>query len=227
MTHDGLMPVRQAVELQLLEQVALQSRRDDRRDAILDVAKACFQRDGYAATSMSTIAATLGGSKGTLYNYFKSKDELFEAFVAGACDRLSRELFASSAEGLDVRQRLIHIARTFLTVLMSPDALAVHRLVVGESGRFPQLGKAFYKAGPQVGLARIAAEFQSMMDRGELRCADAQVAAQQFKDLSISGVYQLRLWGVIEEPTLAEIAGQAETAVDTFLRAYGAEPGKA
>ena len=47
-----------------------EERRDERRDGILDVGRDCFLVDGYAATSMSSIAARLGGSKGTLYNYF-------------------------------------------------------------------------------------------------------------------------------------------------------------
>ena len=53
--------------------------RDARRELILDVAQDVFLEEGFAAASMSTIAARLGGSKGTLYNYFRSKDELFAA----------------------------------------------------------------------------------------------------------------------------------------------------
>src|SRR3954464_10654712 len=59
--------------------------RGDRRELILDVASEVFLKEGYAATSMSEIAARLGGSKGTLYNYFKSKEELFEAYVSRNC----------------------------------------------------------------------------------------------------------------------------------------------
>ena len=59
--------------------------RDARREAILDVAQDVFLEEGFAAGSMSTIAGRLGGSKGTLYNYFRNKDELFEAFVQRRC----------------------------------------------------------------------------------------------------------------------------------------------
>jgi len=61
---------------------------------------------------------------------------------------------------------------------------------------------------------------KGLMERGELRKADPSVAAHQFKDLALSGLYNLRLWGVIADPTPAERAAYAETAVDTFLRAY-------
>ena len=61
---------------------AFHNKRDQAREAIiLDVARDCFLAEGYAATSMSTIAARLGGSKGTLYNYFKNKEDLFAAVV--------------------------------------------------------------------------------------------------------------------------------------------------
>ena len=61
------------------------SRSDAKRRAILDVASEVFLAQGYAATSMSEIAARLGGSKGTLYNYFRSKEELFSAFIVDTC----------------------------------------------------------------------------------------------------------------------------------------------
>src|SRR3954465_6909653 len=106
--------------------------RDERRDHILAVARECFLRAGYAGCSMSVIAARLGGSKGTLYNYFRSKEELFEAFVRRACLRFAENLStAPSAEG-GVGERLIHFPRAFQTHLLSPDAIATQRLVVGE-----------------------------------------------------------------------------------------------
>ena len=198
-----------------------EERRDERRDGILDVARDCFLADGYAATSMSTIAARLGGSKGTLYNYFKSKEELFEAVMQRQCGALAETLFDVDHDGDDVRERLQHFAGKFLTLLLTPESLGIHRVVVGESGRFPELGRMFYDMGPKVILTKIAGYLSDLMDQGVLRRADPFVAAQQFKDLTISGVLQPRTWGVIEgDMTDAEIEDQVNNAVDTFLRAY-------
>jgi AcrR family transcriptional regulator len=168
---------------------------------------------------MSTIAAQLGGSKGTLYNYFKSKEELFDAFVRRSCSRLQRHLEDLPNEG-DLRERLVQIARDFLDHLLSAETIAIYRVVVGEGERFPELARLFYEAGPRTGIARTAEFLQDLMDRGLLRKADPVLAAHQFKDLSLSGVFNLRLWGIIEDLTPEERAGRAETAVDTFLRAY-------
>jgi AcrR family transcriptional regulator len=202
--------------------VAREARREDRRDAILDVAYECFVAEGYGATSMSTIAARLGGSKGTLYNYFKSKEELFEAFVRRSCSRLWMQLDDPPDAG-GARERLVKMAVDFINHLLAPEALAIYRLVMGEGERFPELARLFYEAGPRAGIAHFAEIINGFMDQGLLRRADPTVAAHHFKDLAMSGLHNLRLWGVIGDPSPAERRRRAEVAVDTFLRAYAPE----
>ncbi len=200
---------------------AFHNKRDQAREAIiLDVARDCFLAEGYAATSMSTIAARLGGSKGTLYNYFKNKEDLFAAVVQRECGELQATLFNSIPEAAEGVARLPHLARAFLEKLMSPQAKGIHRLVIGEGGRFPEIGRIFYESGPSVVLDRIGADLQLLMDEGRLREADPLMAAQQFKDLAISGVYWPHMWGAVGELTEEQIDEQVARAVDTFLRAY-------
>ena len=197
-----------------------QAKRDERRNLILDVARDCFLAEGYAAASMSSIAARLGGSKGTLYNYFKSKEELFAAVMQRQCELIAEQLFDQAHEGDGPRERLSHFGRTFLTMLLSPESLGIQRLVVAESGRFPELGMTFYAAGPRTVQLHVAGYLRRLMDEGILRRADPEIAALHFKDLALSGVYQVRLWGVIGDPTPEEIDERIDRAVDTFLRAY-------
>src|SRR6202049_2358572 len=73
--------------------------RDKRREAILKVAREVFFEQGYSAASMSTIAARLGGSKGTLYNYFKNKEDLFEAQVRERCGQAADRILEVSEDG--------------------------------------------------------------------------------------------------------------------------------
>src|SRR5947208_8772182 len=73
--------------------------KDERRDAIVAIAREAFAADGYAGTSMSSIAARLGGSKGTLYSYFKSKEELFIAVVQSKCEKIQEMLNQAEIEG--------------------------------------------------------------------------------------------------------------------------------
>src|SRR5258705_5325413 len=92
--------------------------RDARREAILDVAQEVFLEEGFAAASMSTIAARLGGSKGTLYNYFRSKDELFKAYVERRCLWQNDEVFAILS-GEAPEKALHRIARSFLAHILN------------------------------------------------------------------------------------------------------------
>jgi AcrR family transcriptional regulator len=82
-------------------------KRDARREAILDAAQACFLAEGYAATSMSTIAARLGGSKGTLYSYVKNKEDLFAAVVQRACTAIQQALDSLDARTGDLQPCLL------------------------------------------------------------------------------------------------------------------------
>src|ERR1700743_2654399 len=115
--------------------------RDARREAILDVAQQVFLEEGFGAASMSTIAARLGGSKGTLYNYFKSKDELFVAYVQRLCAWQRVAMFGLFANEPDVRSALTSLGRTYLTIVLSDTNMMNFRLIVAESQRSPELGK--------------------------------------------------------------------------------------
>ena len=193
-----------------------------RRQAILDVAKALFQAQGYAATSMSEIAARLGGSKGTLYNYFRSKEELFAAFMIDTCQIGSNAVFEPlEPAGADLREALIDLGVNFLTFLLMPDTLAVHRLVVAECGRFPELGRIFYETGPKRGQENLARFFAPIVAEGRLKAGDPMEIGHWYKDILLGDVYNRTLWGVLGELTPADTRAHVSRAVDVFLRAFG------
>src|ERR1700749_1891570 len=108
-------------------------KRGQRREAILNVAREVFFEEGYAAASMSSIAARLGGSKGTLYNYFKSKEELFEAHINDRCCCNAESIFAFPMEGADARAVLTDLGERFLRLVLSDDGTHFYSLVVAEA----------------------------------------------------------------------------------------------
>src|SRR5450432_4212616 len=107
--------------------------RDQRRELILDVAQAVFLEEGFDAASMSTIAARLGGSKGTLYNYFKSKDELFAAYVQRHCAWQSEAMFRLMEDGRNVRETLAGIGRRYLAMVLSEENVRRFRVITAEA----------------------------------------------------------------------------------------------
>ena len=199
--------------------------RDSRRQAILDVAREAFLAEGYAAVSMSSIAATLGGSKATLYAYFRSKGELFAAVMEEQSQHAEEVLFEGGIAGEDVVATLRKLARRIIQLVLSEEILTIHRLAAAESQRFPELGQALYAIGPGKGAAKIAAYLEGEMAAGRLRKADPLVAARQLMALCLSDIYRRRLWNVGPPPTDAEMDKQSGEAVDTFLAAYSAKGG--
>ena len=197
-------------------------RSEHRRRAILDVASQAFLEDGFAATSMSSIAARLGGSKGTLYNYFRSKEELFAAFMTDVCGGQANALFDNLPPiGDDLRGALIALGVNFTAFLMSEPVTAIHRLVVAEAGRFHEVGQLFYETGPKQGEARLAAYMELAVAEGHLRPCNPVNAARRYKDLMLGDLYNRRLWGVADAIGAAEVRAMVAEGVDIFLAYYG------
>jgi AcrR family transcriptional regulator len=200
-----------------------EARRRSRREAILAVASRSFLENGYAGTTMSGIATTLGGSKGTLWNHFPSKEELFAAVLYHATtayrERLSQIL---DSQG-ELEPTLVRLCVSLLEKVTSPEAVALQRLVVSEAGRFPEMGKIFYEHAPG-GTRRLVAQFLSgAMDQGLLRRADPLAAARILLSVLMSGCHQQLLWGQIDTAGPDHIRKDAEAAVDVFARAYAPE----
>ena len=195
-------------------------RTDAKRRQILDLARMIFLRDGYAATSMSTIAAALGGSKSTLYGYFASKEALFSEVVHSVGEEHVVPAFAVLDAGGCPREALAHLARALIRFLLMPEAIACFRLVVAEAGRFPELGRAFYDSGPGCGEARIATFLEQQILAGRLHAADPRRLAQHFCRLCEIGPHKALLCGTVAEMPPGLVEELAEFVVDSFLRAH-------
>jgi AcrR family transcriptional regulator len=194
---------------------------DERRTTIIRTAHAAFLADGYAATSMSTIAARLGGSKATLYNYFASKEELFAAVVAQKCEQIRAIVEDVKVENDDFSSALFKFGMHLIKLLLSDESVATFRMVVAESGRFPELGRAFYEAGRRQGMDTIAGFLAQAIDKGYLRTEDTYLMAQTFFDLCVSDLHKRRLCNVKPEPSKEEMRKTIERGVTIFLKIFG------
>jgi AcrR family transcriptional regulator len=186
------------------------------------VAQEVFLEEGFANASMSTIAARLGGSKGTLYNYFKSKDELFNAYVERRC-LWQDEIFALPTDRETPEQTLRRIGRAYLNRVLTDFNLRNFRLIAAEAERSPEIGQTFYNAGPRMGAERVAELLQGMARDGCLDFAgqDPLDAAHQFLGLVQNRYFKARLCNAIPELTKTQIEDEAALAAKTFLRAFG------
>jgi AcrR family transcriptional regulator len=195
--------------------------RDARREAILDVAAEVFLEEGYDAASMSTIAARVGGSKSTLYNYFKSKEEIFQAHIERYCDWQRDVMFGLLDDSADLKTVLTNVGRRYVSNVLSDRNMRHFRLIVAAAERSPDLGKAFYEAGPRRGAAFLGEFLARMRAEGHIQAADPVVAAHQFIGLCQNRLLKARLTNYVGEPTPAEVDAEVAAAVDTFLAAFG------
>lgn len=202
-------------------------RTEARRSAIVETATELFKEMGYERASMNELAKRFGGSKATLYGYFRSKEELFvavvEAVATGHLVEATQELAADVSEGRPALEaRLARFGERMLNVLTHDEsALAVYRMVVAEAGR-SDVGQLFYDSGPAAAMEALTGLLSAAMARGELRRSDPKVAAMHFTAL-ITAEIDVRLYQRDPLPlTLRQIRQMVGRALEMFM--VGAAP---
>lgn len=194
--------------------------RDQRREAILSIAHDVFLEHGFEGASMSQVAARLGGSKGTLYSYFESKEALFEALVAESCAQRGPAMFDATF-GLPMVERLTGIARAYIELVGSEWSIRMLQVVAAEARRRPEVGRFFYESGPGAAVNRLSVEFEEFAAAGLLRIDDSREAAETFITLCRGTLHLHRMLGQAPVPTLTIVEHEAARAVTQFLRIYG------
>jgi AcrR family transcriptional regulator len=190
---------------------------DARRKAIMAAAWDVFRQNGFERTTMSEVVARAGGSKATIYGYFASKDELFASALEHGLSEVTQEPFRELAKPGPLVQRLLRFARADLKIRLSPDMIAVERMLVAEADR-----SHVYDALRQKSHFRrrlIADRLEIEMEQGNLRDADPIRAAIHLLALVEFDARDWLLYGDTSV-TPAMIEEQIHQGVDAFLRAY-------
>jgi TetR/AcrR family transcriptional repressor of mexJK operon len=189
--------------------------RAEKRSAIVKVAQRHFREHGFGGTSMSAIVVELGGSKSTLWQYFPSKESLFQA----ACESLIEDYAPCLTLDVDepVEAALIRYGHHFLSIILSPQVVGLNRLVIAESTRYPQIGEVFWNLGPRRRIPGLAAFFAAKMDHGELAKGDPEVLAAQFLHLCQYHMVMRNLWGIPLTIDAESLAQEVRASVSLFL----------
>jgi len=194
-----------------------------KRRQVLDAATDLFLAQGYGAVSMDAVARAAGVSKATLYAHFASKEALFATIMRdrSANYRLDESLFPESVT--DLRATLEANGRRIMRFMLQERTLAIYRIALGEAGRFPELGRTFFENGPGKFCVRAQAWLAVLRAAGLVRAADLEVATTQFMALLRSDLFLRASLALPPAPTEAEIDATVSAAVETWLRAFGAE----
>ena len=189
-----------------------------KRDQILQGAKMVFMDKGFDAASMNDICRASGVSKGTLYVYFDSKEDLFGAMVEHVRDAL----FAGVPEVLSgpgtPDDRLRHYGCRVAAIVCSDEVVRAQRIIIGIAARMPDLGARFFQTGAQRSQQELCVFLHAQIALGQMQIDDVPLAASQFLDLVVSDLWRPRLFGKMSKPpTRAEIDTRVKSAVAMFL----------
>lgn len=188
---------------------------------ILAVAREVFWEKGFEGAAMNEVAARLGGSKGTLYAYFDSKEALFAGVITENCAYMGGQLF-DAPDDAPLIEKLTGFARAYTRLITSDFANRLLQILAQESQRRPELGRMFYEAGPAVALERLGAILREATAKGELLVDDPEAAADTLTALCRGKLHLKRMLGQVPEPDEATISRNASRAVEQFLRLYRA-----
>jgi AcrR family transcriptional regulator len=191
-----------------------------KRRQIIEGARTVFMALGYDAASMGEIAKAAGVSKGTLYVYFRDKDELFEAIVAKECVFQAEGVFTFDTENPDIAGTLTRMGIAYAQTMCMPERQSSLRAVIAVADRKPNVGRTFYETGAVCGIAKLAAYFEAEIKAGRLEIEDCEVAAGQFMDSCVSTIFKPVLLNFGAPPSRERIEHVVRIAVKTFMAAY-------
>ncbi len=166
-------------------------RKEERPAELMAAALDLFVERGYAATRLDDVAALAGVSKGTLYLYFSSKEELFKAVIRSGIvplieqgERLHEEHQGSAGE------LLRKIVFAWWQSIGSSKLGGIPKLMFSECRNFPEIGQFYFEEVISRSYRLIESVMESGMNGGEFRRMDANYATR----LVVAPIVLLLLW---------------------------------
>jgi len=200
----------------------MKTKTEAKRLAILRAAAEVFRQVGFERASMSEIRDKVGGSKATIYNYFPSKERLFFEVMYQAKEvELQAVIGSLDAEVADLRSALLTFGCELLRLVYSPQAIAIRRLAIAESGQ-SEIGKMCFERANAPTEKLVADFLKRAMKRGDLRTTDPKYTAMHLLALLEAEHLQRVLLGVTAAPKAEAIVASARRAVDAFFHGYEA-----
>jgi AcrR family transcriptional regulator len=195
-----------------------QRRKEARPQEILEAALAVFAEKGFAATRMEDIAARAGVTKGTIYLYFPSKEDVFKSLVRQTFGgTLNRVVEAAAAYQGSARELLALVLRTIGTFLRTSDRVVLPKIILAESGNFPELVRFYRFEVIEKGLGLLTSIVRQGIAQGEFR----EIAPEHAARLCVAPLLLGALWRTTFapfDPEPYDIEALIETHVNVLLR---------
>lgn len=189
-------------------------RKEDRPDEIAEAAFEAFAADGYAATRVEDVAKRAGVSKGLLYLYYKTKEELFKAVIRNVVVRRIDRLIAALDDPDQSAEDFIRGPMLSLLKQMpgSPIAVVI-RLMIAEGPKHPDLVDYYWDNVASRGLEAFRSMLDRAVERGEFRACPAAEQPQLF----IAPVIMSVIWRAVFSKRTLDSDRLIETQIDLLL----------
>src|ERR1700751_2261188 len=200
-----------------------QARPDEETRAILlDAARQEFASSGFAASSMESGARRAGVSTKTLYRLIPNKAALFEATVADRMDRFVSGVRFRACDGSDIEGALREALVICGELILDPETIALQRMILSESDKFPEIAETFYKNAMQRTIATLANWLKVQHERGLIVVTDPHETAGLLLGMLVFQPQRDVQFGHRPPMTQAQIQQRARACAAVFLR--GAQP---
>jgi AcrR family transcriptional regulator len=185
---------------------------------VLDVATEYFLQHGYRGASINAMARSSGISKESIYRYFSSKQQLFEAVIGRELIEYRRNLHRLDAlRSMDLRAALITVSEAILAIITTDRTLALRRLIFDEATRSPEVGQHYYK----IGAGQAYTVLESVLDtHAHESDFDVPTLAGHFAAMLCWRMTLERQCAVRTQPTQEEIVQLSASVVDDFMKAF-------
>lgn len=183
---------------------------------IVDAADQEFQANGYAGTNIKSVSDRAGVSTKTLYKLVPTKAELFEAVIRRRIGRFLLDVDVEISDELGAREALERILFAFGMLTLTPDTIAINRLVISESERFPEVARAFYQSAIVPVNGVIEGWLTRQKDKGTLRIDDVHIASGMLRGMMIMEPQRTAMMGQRAAPHRDEIALRARQCAEVF-----------
>jgi len=191
---------------------------EETRDMILEAANDQFVKAGYASASISTIAQMAGVSTKTLYRLFPAKADLFSAVIS---KKISGYILALDTEGLattPLRESLEKLLISYGRLTLSAETIAMTRLVLSESDRFPEIAAVFYERAIKTTGKAIENWLRKRIALDEIELDDPSVAVGMLRGMMAMEPQRAVMLGLSECMPDEDIVARARVCARLFLQ---------
>lgn len=189
---------------------------DETLRLIVEAAAAAFQANGYASTSISTVAQRAGVSTKTLYRLVPSKAELFEDVVKDRIRLFMAGLDGSIGGAEDLAAGLERVLLALGLLTLSPAVVAMTRLVIAECDRFPEIARTFHDQAIMPVNRSIGGWLRRQVERGTLAIDDIEAATSLLRGMMMEP-QRIAMLRLAPPPDDAAIAARAKLCAAVFL----------